>query len=268
VQALIALGAFIAGYALVFAEGGIAAAKIERSLIASAYADLALSSATGTLLNYARVRVAAQGAGALAAPGALPIGGPVAICAAQPPRPCPFVAVASYRIAGASADGDGPSFSPGVQRAVFEGRISAEIVVSLATRGGAAGAVKARAVTLRTFGVPPYVALTGSRDAGAAIGAAGAGQGDSAGNAAEPGGYADPSDTGMHLQLLCRQAPYPAGQAVPDRIVERVPYNEGLPWGTGGQAVEAPCDIAAESVDRFVPQHWNVGTQNASGWSQ
>ena len=112
---------------------------------------------------------------------------------------------------------------------VGESRVAVRIDTSIVARSGELVVVRGRYVTLRTFGVPPFVAIAGERD-GSDGGDSTAPEGEDAGVA----GSATADDTRIHLRYFNAQTgTYDAGDA-----------------------------------NRWATQGWSNANGNASGWSR
>jgi hypothetical protein len=145
-------------------EGGLGFARISARHAAAHYAQAGLAQARTQLLDGIAAQIA-SGASMLQAPAPL---GPHAACAATP---CPFTLGASFALQGTLSDDQSPNVvATDVQQypKIAEGRVAATITETVSASDGATLAVRTEYVTLRTFGVPPYVAIDGLTDAGGA----------------------------------------------------------------------------------------------------
>ena len=154
----IAIIGLAAGVAL---EGGLGFARISARHAAAHYAQIGLVQARLQLQNGLAAQIAA-GRHDLQAPAAQP---------ACESAPCPFTLAASFELQGALGDGESPNVvATGLQPhpAIAEGRIAAMITETVSAADGSTLAVRTEYVTMRTFGVPPYVAIDGLTDASGA----------------------------------------------------------------------------------------------------
>jgi hypothetical protein len=281
-QTLIVFAGVLVLMTLVTAQAGLVGAKIAYQRIARSYADVALTAATGNYLSYAQEEVRKNGPDALSMlqPADPPPAGTFNACSSDPigsessaAQTCRFAVTVQVNVAASTQTSTGSSVAQSMQaQHVLERRVSVVVEADVvpydaATQTlGAPVASKARYLTIRTFANAPFAALTGVRNLDAAVGSASGGQGDSAGSNADARGYRDPSDTGIHVQLDCKQGPNARGQTGTAAIASG-PSLEGLP-NAKGWAVEPPCDFPDQSVDEFNSKTWNAGTDNTTGWSR
>jgi hypothetical protein len=127
--------------------------------VAARYANVALERAQDDLMEALAAQVAASGP---RGPFLAPTPGPPQPACAAPP--CAFLIATQAQLSGQTA-----AMFPGVAVAanvqqnagVAEQRVAALLTVTIANAGGAVFARAVRRVTLRTFAVAPYVALSG-----------------------------------------------------------------------------------------------------------
>lgn len=144
-------------------EGSLAFARVSARHAATQYVQSALGEARAQLVVGLAAEIAA-GTRTLQAPAPLAA---ASACATT----CPFTRSATYALAGDIGDAGSPNeIATNVQplAAIGEGRVAATIVATIASANGTPLAVRTEFVTLRTFGVPPYVAIDGLTDAAAA----------------------------------------------------------------------------------------------------
>ncbi len=157
----IAIIGLAAGVAL---EGGLGFARVSARHAAAHYAQIGLAQARLQLQNGLAAQIAA-GTRDLQAPAAL------SAAPACESTPCPFTLAAVFALQGALGDNGSPNVvATSVQPypTIAEGRIAATITETVSAADGATLAVRTEYVTLRTFGVSPYVAIDGMTDASAA----------------------------------------------------------------------------------------------------
>lgn len=145
-------------------EGGLGFARISARHAAAHYAQAGLAQARTQLLDGIAAQIA-SGASTLQAPQPLQA---EPACASTP---CPFTLSASFALQGTLGDGESPNVvASDVQQypKIAEGRIAATITETVSASDGATLVVRTEYVTLRTFGVPPYVAVDGLTDASGA----------------------------------------------------------------------------------------------------
>jgi hypothetical protein len=131
--------------------------------VAQRYATASLERAQNDLLESISAQIAASGPGVrFTAPALVP---PAPACASSP---CAFFVATSVRLSGQTgqpggASSGGESTASNVQQheGVGEERVAAIVSVIVTNAPGAVLARASRRLTLRTFGVAPYVALTG-----------------------------------------------------------------------------------------------------------
>jgi len=128
--------------------------------VAAKYASVALERAQDELLDSLAAQVATSGAaGPFVAPASGP---PLSACAAPP---CAFVVTTQAQLAGqTSANAGGESIAANLQQnaGVGERRVAAVVSSTVSTASGAVLARATRRITVRTFAVAPYVALSGA----------------------------------------------------------------------------------------------------------
>lgn len=145
-------------------EGGLGFARVSARHAAAHYAQIGLAQARLQLQNGLAAEIAA-GTHDLQAPAPLPS------APACESTPCPFTLAASFALQGALGDNESPNVvATSVQPypSIAEGRIAATITETVSAADGTALAVRTEFVTLRTFDVPPYVAIDGMTDESAA----------------------------------------------------------------------------------------------------
>jgi len=133
--------------------------------VTARYANVALERAQDDLLESLAAQIAAGGPNVQF--NAPPAGPPVAACASAP---CAFFVATSVRLSGqtgqqaaqTSESLGAESVAPNVQQnnGVGERRVSAVVTVTVANAGGGLLVRSSRHLTVRTFAVAPYVALS------------------------------------------------------------------------------------------------------------
>jgi len=157
----IAILGLAAGVAL---EGALGFARISARHAAAHYAQIGFVQARSQLQSGLAAQIAA-GAHDLQAPAAL---APAPACLSAP---CPFTLAATFALQGALGDNASSNVvATSVQSnaAISEGRLAATITETVGAADGTTIAVRTEYVTLRTFGVPPYVAIDGMTDSAGA----------------------------------------------------------------------------------------------------
>ncbi len=245
----IAIIGLAAGVAI---EGGLGFARISARHAAAHYAQMGLAQARLQLQNGLAAQIAA-GAHDLEAPAAL---APTPACESTP---CPFTLAAAFEIASALGSSGTPnvvatSLQP--HPTIAEGRIAATITETVSAADGTALAVRTEYVTLRTFGVPPYVAIDGMTDASAARdvpleGDAGGcdpttpsacdANNGSGGSTPAPIGAMNPADTRIHALTEC------------------------VAGGTGSCTQQF---VSADPVISPAPSAWYNANAQSTGWSR
>jgi len=197
-------------------EGGLAFARVSAKHAAEHYVELGLASARSALLSQIGSEIA-SGAQTLEAPPSL---------AAAPACPanngtCPFVLSAQFALGGTLGGTDASNaVATDLQTypAISEGRVAATIVETVESTAGVRLASRTEYLTLRTFAIPPYVAVDGTTDAAGARDAPY--EADAAGcdpttpNACDtanesppatpaPAGTMNPADTRIHALAQC-----------------------------------------------------------------
>ncbi|MBV8602351.1 MAG: hypothetical protein JO359_12370, partial [Candidatus Eremiobacteraeota bacterium] len=185
----------------------------------------------------------------LVAPPDLP---PTPPCAETVPR-CPIAVGARFALTGATAQfaagGNVSATSLQTHPAVGEGRLAATIVLTIASAGGAPLAVRTEYLTLRTFAVPPYVALDGLTDAGAAREASA--EGDSGG--------CDPS----HPATCDANNLAPSSTASDTRIHVVQRCVDGGSGACGGQTY-----VNADPANAPASTLWSNANAQSDGWTR
>ena len=156
-------GVFSIGLAALLATTWLQVASI--GIVAGArhvterYANVALERAQDDLMESLAAQVAASGA---RGPFVAPTPGPPQPACAAPP--CAFLIATQVRLSGQTAatlPGDAVAANLQQHAGVGEQRVAALLTVTIANAAGAVFARAVRRVTLRTFAVAPYVALSG-----------------------------------------------------------------------------------------------------------
>jgi hypothetical protein len=193
--AFLALGAMLCVAAVL--EGGIAFERISVKHAAANYAEVALSQARASLVT----GLAAQlrgGAAALSAPE------PMTVAAG------PFSVTAAFALGAAGGNPNAVANALQNHPAIAERRLAARIVETVRDKAGAVVATRAQNVTLRGFGVEPYIAIDGTGDDSASRDVAS--EADAGGcdpstpgacDANNPSANASPSDTRIHALVQC-----------------------------------------------------------------
>lgn len=139
-------------------EGSLGFARISAKHAAQHYADAALIQARSALLQELALQIA-SGAGALKAPA------PFAAASGS------LTLSATFALAGDVADAQSANVTATdlqTHPSIAEGRVAATIVETVRAAGGNALASRTEYLTIRTFAIPPYVAVDGITDAAGA----------------------------------------------------------------------------------------------------
>ena len=245
----IAIIGLAAGVAL---EGGLGFARISARHAAAHYAQVGLEQARVQLQNGLAAQLAA-GRHDLQAPAALPA------APACESTPCPFMLATVFTLQGALGDIESPnvvatSLQPNAS--IAEGRIAATITETVSAADGAALAVRTEYVTLRTFGVPPYVAIDGMTDASAARDAPL--EGDAGGCDPTAPSTCDANNTSNGST----PAPITAMNPGDTRIHA---LTECVAGGTGSCAQQF---ISADPINSPAPSAWYNANAQSTGWSR
>lgn len=135
-------------------ESSLGFARASAKHAAQHYAETGLAQARGTLLQTLASQIA-SGSRALTAPA------PLATTSG------PFTSSATFALAGDVADSQSSNVSATdlqTHPSIAEGRVAATIVETVRARGGTTLASRTEYVTIRTFALPPYVAIDGTTD--------------------------------------------------------------------------------------------------------
>lgn len=147
-------------------EGSLGFARASAKHVAQHYAESGLAQARAALLQGLASEIA-SGSRALTAPPPLAA---TSACGASSIS-CPFTVSAAFALAG---DVDGSPSSNVVATdlqthpSIAEGRLAATIIETVRARGGTVLASRTQYLTIRTFTLPPYVAIDGATDAAGA----------------------------------------------------------------------------------------------------
>ena len=147
-------------------EGSLGFARASAKHAAQHYAEAGLAQARATLLQGLASEIA-SGADTLTPPPPLAA---ASACDALS-ESCPFTISATFALAGDVADPQSSNVSATdlqTHPSVAEGRVAATIVETVRARGEAALASRTEYLTIRTFAIPPYVAIDGVTDAAGA----------------------------------------------------------------------------------------------------
>ncbi|MGH7716864.1 MAG: hypothetical protein ACREML_12805 [Vulcanimicrobiaceae bacterium] len=145
-------------------EGGLGFARMSAKHAAAHYAQIALTPGRRQLLNGLATQIA-SGTRALEAPA------PLAEEPACESTPCPFTLATTFALQGTLGDDESPNVvATEIQQhpKIAEGRVAATITETVRATDGTPLAVRTEYVTLRTFAVPPFVAIDGLTDASGA----------------------------------------------------------------------------------------------------
>ncbi len=181
--------------------------------------------------------------------------------------PCPFLAVASWRVTGRTSAAPAISSSPppasatsdaqNLAATIDEQRVSVTIAVRITDpTGRTLLADRSREVTARIFNASPYVVITGSRDSAAAAGSIHAAEGDTAGKppsnlernyipiSPDAGHPAQFTDTRLRTTVDCSNSSTTFDEAQPEatRDVGQYVDRSVREFGNQDWAFEAPCD--------------------------
>jgi len=224
------LAALVATTWLQLASVGIVAGARH---VAERYANVALERAQDDLMESLALQVAANGP---RGPFVAPTPGPLQpACAASP---CAFLIATQAQLSGQTAvtlPGDAVAVNVQQNAGVGEQRVAALLTITIANAGGAVFARAVRRVTLRTFAVAPYVALSGVEEPVAANP-----------NVADFAGTCDGNttcggvDNRIHALLRCRDPVTPANCAAQ-------PYRQ---------------------ADTFTSNTWQNGNATTDSWSR
>ncbi|MGH7659729.1 MAG: hypothetical protein ACRENA_02280 [Vulcanimicrobiaceae bacterium] len=160
---------FVAVIALasgVVLEGSLGFARASAKHAAQHYAESGLGQARAALLQDLAAQIA-SGASSLTPPppmAATPACGTSSMT-------CPFTVAATFAFTGHVADSASPNVDATdlqTHPSILEGRVAATIVETVRARGGTALASRTEYLTVRTFALPPYVAVDGVTDAAGA----------------------------------------------------------------------------------------------------
>ena len=135
-------------------EGGLGFTRISTKHAAQHYVEAGLVQARAALLQDLASQIASR-AGTLNAPA------PVTAASG------PFTSSATFRLVGDVADSQSANVSATdlqTHPSIAEGRVAATIVETVRTRSGTALASRTEYLTVRTFALPPYVAVDGITD--------------------------------------------------------------------------------------------------------
>jgi hypothetical protein len=148
----------------VIVEGAFGFARVSARHAASHYAQIGLMQARTQLLQSVASQIAAGEP--LDAPPPLP---PSPVCS-DSVATCSFILSASFALQGTLADAGSNVVATDVQplASIAESRLAATIVETVSSSSGVVITSRTEYVTLRTFAVPPYVAIDGITDAEAA----------------------------------------------------------------------------------------------------
>ena len=141
-------------------EGGLGFARMSAKHAAAHYAQIALAQARTQLLTGIATQIS-SGTRTLVAPA------PLASAPACEATPCPFMLAATFALQGTLGDDESPNVvATEIQQhpKIAEGRVAATITETVSAADGTPLAVRTEYVTLRTFSVPPYVAIDGMTD--------------------------------------------------------------------------------------------------------
>jgi hypothetical protein len=243
-------------------ENGAHTARVAYDAGVGAYADVGLADGVADFTHALAAYIAVNGS---AGPWPEPSpSAPRSACAAGAPAACPFAWIVSATITGAARAGSAggtDALSNAQTAAIDEGRISANVTVTIVDAAGNAVGTRSRLLTYRVFAAPPYAVISGARDSTAIDGSRHAAQGDSGGAVATGGG----DDTRIHAQLTCKTV---TPDVVPFTNDQQPAGNDGLPWGNAPQAAyEIPCSTDATPADAFADERWTNGDAGASGWT-
>lgn len=181
--------------------------------------------------------------------------------------PCPFLAVASWRVTGRTSAapvsfpspmaGSATSNAQNLAATIDEQRVSATIAVRITDpTGRTLLADRSREVTARIFNASPYVVITGSRDSTTAAGSVHAAEGDTGGaapskleeyympqspDAKYPAQF---TDTRIRTTVDCKNSSTTFDQNEPHATVDfGLNVNHSVrAFGNQDWAFEAPCD--------------------------
>jgi hypothetical protein len=224
------LAALVATTWLQLASVGIVAGARH---VAERYANVALERAQDDLMESLALQVAASGP---RGPFVAPTPGPPQPACAAPP--CAFLIATQAQLSGQTAvtlPGDAVAANVQQNAGVGEQRVAALLTVTIANAGGAVFGRAVRRVTLRTFAVAPYVALSGVDEAVAANPNVADFAGTCDGNATCGG-----VDNRIHALLRCHDPVTPANCA-------------GQPY---------------RQADTFSSNSWQNGNATTDSWSR
>jgi hypothetical protein len=245
----IAIIGLAAGVAI---EGGLGFARISARHAAAHYAQIGLAQARLQLQNGLAAQIAA-GAHDLEAPAALPA------APACESTPCPFTLAAAFELQGALGGSGTPNVvATSVQPypTIAEGRIAATITETVSAADGTTLAVRTEYVTLRTFGVPPFVAIDGMTDASAARDVPLEGD----------AGGCDPTTPSTCDANNATSGSTPAPVAVMNPGDTRIhALTECVAGGTGSCGQQF---VSADPVISPAPSGWYNANAQSTGWSR